>query len=221
MKYDDYMKDNEYLEDCESEKLEHYDECDTGDLETSKRKRLIEVEEVLGKGTAETIVEVCIPLCPPAFEVLKELVSKKVIFDALVASKGKVFVNGRILKDIPYKTRARVCEPGCPKISKLTFGDIRHVTAEIPFALCIDVPKAFKGAKVVVIDTDVNSIEIPNHKECIPGKCVAVCEPAFKKLDTCQRRLFKSLTEKDCISVTVKVVKDVIMGIHDADGEPC
>lgn len=215
MKYDDYLMDNEYMTDTDAEALEPCDDCD-GDME-KPRRRLIEVEEVLGIGSAETIVEVCVPLCPPAFEVLKDLVTKDVEFDALVASKGKVFVNGRVIKDIPYKTRVKTCTPGCQKVSKLTFGDIRHVTAEIPFALCIDVPKAFKGAKVVVTDFEINSVEIPNHKDCIPGKCVPFCEPLAKRMDTCQKRLFKSVTEKDCIKVTVKVVKDVIMHLPDGD----
>lgn len=214
MKYDDYMMDNEYMA-TEGENLEPCEEC-MGPKGTSPKRRMIEVEEVLGEGTAETTVEICIPLCPPAFEILDDLVTKVVEFDAVVASKGKVFVNGRVIKDIPYKTRVRACVPSCENVSKLTFGDIRHVTAEIPFALCIDVPQAFKGAKVVVLSYDINSIEIPNHTECIPNKCVPVCEPMFKKIDTCQRKLFKSLTEKDCISVTVKVVKDVIIQVPEA-----
>jgi hypothetical protein len=216
MKYDDYTMNSEYTTGEDMEELEPCtDGCTDGSPESVSRKykKMIEVEEVVGMGSEETIVEVCIPLNPPAFEIMEDLITKDVIFDALIASEGKVFVNGRIIKDIPYKTRVKVCVPGCENISKLTFGNVKHVTAEIPFALCIDVPGAKKGLKVVVLDFNVNSVEIPNHTNCLPNKCIAVCEPPFKKMDPCMRRLFCSLTEKDCISVKVKVVKDSIITV--------
>lgn len=209
--YDDYMDENQCLDDQGLEPCEEYD----GYKDCKKKKRMIEVEEVLGIGSAETIVEICVPLRPPAFEVVKELITKEVEFDALVASKGKVFINGRVVKDIPYKTRVRTCAPSCQNVSKATYGDLRHVTVEVPFALCIDVPEAHKGDKVVVLDYDVNSVEIPNHTNCIPNSCVAKCEPLYLKKDTCSRKLFCSLTEKDCIFVKVKVVKDAIIWVPE------
>lgn len=222
MKYDDYMMENEYMDSCGNEEnLEPCGECayPGENPPMASRGRMIEVEEVLGTGTAETTTEICIPLCPPAFEVLDELVTKRIEFDAVVASKGKVFINGRVIKDIPYKTRVRRCVPGCNSISKLTYGNIRHVTAEVPFALCIDIPAAYKGSKAVVLNYDVESIEIPNHTNCLPGKCISRCEPAYKREDPCMRKLICSITEKDCISVTVKVVKDVIMTVPGTDAQ--
>lgn len=209
--YNEYMDEDQCVDDKELEPCEDYAEY----KDFKKKKRMIEVEEVLGIGSAETIVEICVPLRPPAFEVVKELITKEVEFDALVASKGKVFVNGRVIKDIPYKTKERVCAPSCPAVSKATYGNLRHVTVEVPFALCIDIPEAHKGDKVVVLDFDVNSIEIPNHTNCIPNSCVAQCEPKFLKKDPCNKRLFCSLTEKDCISVKVKVVKDTIIWVPE------
>lgn len=216
MKYDDYMND-EYMND--GDELEACEECEEPEEKFTKKTKMIEVEEVLGIGSSETVVEVCIPLCPPAFEILHELISKNVEFDALVASKGKVFINGRIVKDIPYKTRVKTCLPGCERISKLTFGNIKHVTAEVPFALCIDVPESFKGAKVVVLETDVNSVEIPNFVNCLPNRCEPKCEPLALRLDNCHRKLICSITEKDCIFVKVKVVKDSIMTIPCKDAK--
>lgn len=216
MNYEDYPMYNEYIDDANTEKLEPCES--TYDEEDYKhKKRMIEVEEVLGTGSAETTVEVCIPLCPPAFEILDNLVTKVVEFDAIVATKGKVFINGRVIKDIPYKTKERSCYPSCNRIEKITYGNIKHATAEIPFALCIDVPQAFKGAKVVVLNYDVTSVEIPYHTPCAPKACVSKCEPLPMKLDTCQRKLFRSITEKDCISVTVKVVKESIMNVPNMD----
>ena len=212
MKYDDYEMNDKYMEDeyCEQEDL---DTCEDYDGGHKAKRKLIEVEEVLGVGSAETVVEICVPLRPPAFEVVTELITKDVIFDALVASKGKVFINGRVIKDIPYKTKERTCFPSCTAVSKAVYGNLRHVTVEVPFALCVDVPEACKGHKVVVLDFEVTSVEIPNHKNCIPNSCVAECESPYKKFDPCQRKLFCSLTEKDCIFVKVKVVKDVIIAV--------
>lgn len=216
MKYDEYVKDDEYMKDGEDH-YDSYDECyDECDHHDNKPK-MIEVEEVLGIGSAETTTEICVNLCPPAFEIMEELVTKTVEFDALVAAKGKVFVNGRVIKDIPYKTRVRTTIPDCPKISKAVFGDIKHVTVETPFALCIDIPESFKGAKVVVLDYDVDSVEIPYNTRCIPDKCVSKCQPEFKRLDPCQKKLICSITEKDCIFVKVKVVKDVIIKVPGKD----
>lgn len=209
--YDSYEEKDDYIDDnfCEEDYMEEYD----SERFKPTRKKKIEVEEVVDIGAAETITEVCVPLRPPAFEVVTDLITKEVIFDVLVASKGKVFVNGRIIKDVPYKTKARTTFPDCPNVSKATYGDIRHVTLEIPFALCIDVPKAKKGDKVVVLDWEVTQVDIPNHTNCIPNSCVAKCEPFAKRFDTCFKRPFCSLTEKDCIWVKVKVVKDVIIEV--------
>jgi hypothetical protein len=212
MRYDDY-KDKDYIdENCEEYMDEGMGQCE-GTEPTGQKRRMIEVEEVLGTGSAETTVEVCIPLNPPAFEVMEELVTRKLEFDALVATKGKVFINARLIKDIPYKTRVRKCVPGCPKIESITYGNIRHATVEIPVALCIDIPEACKGHKVVVLDYEINSVDIPFNTNCIPGKCISACENPVKRMDPCMRRLFCSITEKDCISVTVKVVKDVIIEV--------
>lgn len=216
MKYDDTMND-EYMND-NLEQSDQYDDC-CEDRPEARKLRTIEVEEVLGTGSSETITEICVNLCPPAFEILDELVTKKVEFDALVASKGKVFINGRVIKDIPYKTRVRTCRPSCSRIERVVYGNIRHVTVEVPFALCIDIPESFKGAKVVVLDYDVNSVELPFNTRCVPEACVSKCENPILRDDPCQRRLIHSITEKDCISVTVKVVKDVIINIPATDAQ--
>jgi hypothetical protein len=194
-KYDNFMPEEEInkkpCEECpEFEKPEHdkFEEC----CEPKPMPKKIEVDEVLGVGEAETNFEVCIPVIPPAFEILENLIKKTIEFDTLVATDGKVFVNARLIKNIPFKTKQRTVAPVCSGISKIVFGDIRHVTVEIPFSLCIDIPKAEKGAKVVVLDTDINSVEIPHFISC---KC----------------KIIKSITEKDCVRVKVKVVKDRIL----------
>lgn len=217
MNFDNYMNDGEYMTQEPAEYGSCEDCCEDPGTTQPTRPRMIEVEEVLGTGTSETISEICVNLCPPAFEILDMLVTKKVEFDALVASKGKVFINGRVIKDIPYKTRVKTCRPSCTRIEKAVYGNIRHVTVEVPFALCIDIPEAFKGAKVVVLNYDVTSVEIPYNTNCAPGACVSKCENPVLRMDPCQRRLICSITEKDCISVTVKVVRDVIITVPGSD----
>lgn len=167
---------------------EKYEEC----CKHKKVSKKIEVEEVLGTGEAETNFEVCIPVVPPAFEILENLEKKTIEFDNLIATDGKVFINARLIKNIPFKTKIKTLIPTCKEVSKIVFGDIRHVTVEIPFSLCIDIPKAFKGAKVVVLNTEIDSVDIPNFISC-------------------KSKIIKSITEKDCVRVKVKVVKDKVI----------
>jgi hypothetical protein len=186
-------------------KEEKYDMTDDG--YDHMKKQLIEVEKVVGMGSAETFLEVCVPLCPPAIEVPEGLIDKKIVIDTAIASHGKVFINGRIIKNIPYKTRCETIHPPCGKISSLTFGNLKHATFTAPFALCINVPHAKKGDKVVVLEKKVTSVEIPNFVRC------GVCEPSYLRKDTCTTRLIKSVTEKDCIFIKVKVVEPMMMHV--------
>lgn len=186
-----YEEDREFPEpDFEKIDTEKYEEC----CKHKKVPKKVEVEEVIGIGEAETNFEVCIPIIPPAFEILENLEKKTIVFETLAATDGKVFVNAKLIKNIPFKTKIKTVIPTCKDISKIVFGDIRHVTVEIPFSLCIDIPKAFKGAKVVVLDTEIDSVDIPNFISC-------------------KSKIIKSITEKDCVKVKVKVVKDEMVCI--------
>jgi hypothetical protein len=161
-------------------------------LPKGRHRRMIEVEKVLGMGTGNTTVEVCIPLCPPAVQVFDCLSREEVKFDALIAKNGKVFINGRLFKCIPYSTRCGPAHADCHGSGCAVFGATRNAIAEVPFIICVDVPGAVKGAKAVVVDYDVTSVNLPNYGCCNP------C-------------LIRSITEKDCISVKVKVVEPHIM----------
>lgn len=220
MEYKDgYEKYDEYLGDEKD-----YTEDEYGKYEDEYKvmpKKMVEVEEVLGIGHEETVVEVCIPFCPPAFEVEDKLIGRRLVFDALIAGKDKVFVNGRLIKNVPYKTKCVVKRPECDRVSKLTLGNMKHATAEIPFAMCIKVPGAEKGAKVVVLKYEVSSVEIPNIFGCAPNSCVGRCEPAYLRMDTCLDRPIRSITEKDCIFVKVKVVKPTIITLPHKPYEEC
>lgn len=158
---------------------------------TKKRRRMFEIDKVVGMGSGETFVDICIPLCPPAVEVLSCIAAEDVKFDVLAAKKGKVFINGRLFKNIPYRTRQGFLhkDPCCG--TDFICGT-KCAVAEVPFMLCINVPGAVEGNKVVVLDYEINAVNIPNYG----------C-----------RCLIRSITEKDCISVKVKVVKPQIIHI--------
>jgi len=163
-------------------------------LGVSNRRRTIEVPEVLGVGEGETLVEVCIPVIPPGFAILFNLIEKRLVFDALVAARDKVFVNGRLIKKIPFEVCDRSVTPVVGNVSRITLSNIRSITIEAPFALCIKVKGSQKGAQVVVLDYKIDSVELPNLR-CPNLPCI------------------RSITEKDCISVKVKVVEDVMITV--------
>lgn len=155
----------------------------------------IEVPEVLGINTGNVFVEVCIPILPPGFAVLYDLIEKRLVFDALVASNGRVFINGRLIKKIPFETCDSSVVPTSGNISRITLSNVRAVTVEVPFGLCIPLKESVKGARVVVLDYDIDSVEIPNLR-CPQLPCV------------------RTITEKDCITIKVKVEQDTIITVR-------
>lgn len=163
------------------------------ELPEEERRRVFEADRVLGVGEGTANFEVRIPIVPFAFEVLKNQIEKTIVFDALIAVDGKVFINARLIKNIPFKTCQRAVAPRCSNISRITIGDIRHVTVEIPFSLCINIRNSVRGARVVVLESKVDSVEILNPAR--PGG-----------------RLIASITEKDCVFVRVKVVSNEELG---------
>ena len=208
MEYEDeYIMDEEEDEEA-SEDIEENDfDHEYTDEYSSNYKKEVDVQEIIGTGAAETTIETRIPLIPPAIEIAQSLIKKKVIFDVLTAAKNKVFVKGRVIKDIPYKSKAQALQPGSQKISRLIFGSVKHVTAEIPFELCIDAKGSVKGGRVVILKSKVDSAEILNPLGTVPHDCISFGKPSVLKFNNCNKRLFRSITEKECIFVKVKVVK--------------
>lgn len=143
---------------------------------------------VLGEGEGNVNFEALIPLIPPAFEVLTNQIERTIVFDVLAASDGRVFINGRLIKNIPFKTRSAVIRPRCSNVSRLVIGDIRHVTAVIPFSLVIPVTGSVRGASVVAVSSAVDSVEVLNIARIRAG------------------RLIRSITEKDLVTVRVRVL---------------
>lgn len=156
--------------------------------------RRIEVPEVLGEGEGNTVIELCIPIIPPGFTILFNSIERNVIFDALVASNGKVFVNGRLIKKIPFETCDQSVTPVTGNITRITLSNVRAITVEAPFTLCIPVRGAARGTRAVVLNTTIDSVELPNLR-CPELQCI------------------RSVTEKDCITVRVKVERDTIITV--------
>lgn len=208
MEYEDeYIMDEEEDEEA-SEDIEENDfDYEYTDEYNNNYKKEVDIQEIIGTGAAETTIETRIPLIPPAIEISESLIKKEVIFDVLISAKNKVFVKGRLIKDIPYKTKVEALRPGSQKISKLTFGSAKHVTAEIPFTLCIDVKGSVKGGRVVILKSNVDSEEISKPLGTVPHDCISVGKTSVLKPNSCNKRLFRSFTEKECIFVKVKVIK--------------
>jgi len=169
--------------------------CPTGnDVLGVSNEKTIEVPEVLGIGEGNTFVEVCIPIVPPGLTILFSLIERSLVFDALVATNGKVFINGRLIKKIPFETCDNAVTPTSGQISRIVLSNVRAVTIEVPFALCISLPESVRGARVVVLNTNIDSVELPNLR-CPEQPCI------------------RSVTEKDCISVRVKVERDTMIRV--------
>jgi hypothetical protein len=205
--YGGYGKYDEYGKSMKHDKHEGYEDYEEYSKHGMKKKEMVEVDKVLGMGKGEKVIEVCIPLTPPAFKILEELIEKKIVIDQKIAARGKVFINGRLIKNVPFKTATSTVRPTTGRVSRITFGSVRHATFESQFSLCINVPGSVKGAKVVVLEAKVESVEIPRHVPC------GACEPVIPVGPNCPVRPILSLIEKDCIIVKVKVVKPMMASL--------
>lgn len=146
-------------------------------------KQVIQVPVVVASNTAQVLVVTEIPLTPPAF--LIEQIHKLIKIDDCVASCDKVIINGRLIKNITFKT---VKERDCHGDLNRVCGDVRHCTVEIPFHLFVEV----KGAK----DGDLCEVED------------AIVAGEFDKLiDPNQDGTFNKLLEKVVIKVRAKAVR--------------
>jgi hypothetical protein len=163
-------------------------------LGTTASGRTIEVPEVLGINEGNTFVELCIPIIPPGFSILFNSIERHVVFDALVAADNKVFINGRLIKKIPFETCDRSVTPVSGNITRITVSNVRAVTVEAVFSLCIPVKGSVRGGRVVVLNTKIDSVDLPNLR-CPELSCI------------------RSVTEKDCITVRVKVERDTMITV--------
>lgn len=157
---------------------------------------VIQTPVVVNANTAQVLVVTEIPLTPPAFKI--DEIHKLIEIDDCAAVCDKVIINGRLIKNITFKTAKewdhkhglnRVC------------GDVRHCTVEIPFHLFIDVP----GSR----DGDICEVED------------AIVAGEFDKLvDKNHDGTFNKLLEKVVIKVRAKVVRRKWLKVNAQDVTP-
>lgn len=146
-------------------------------------KHEIEVPVVVNSNTAQVLVVTEIPLTPPAFKIAE--IHKLIEIDECVAVCDKVIINGRLIKNIVFKT---LKERDCHHDLRRVCGDVRHCTVEIPFHLFVEVPGSKEGDKCEVED--------------------AIVAGEFDKLvdENCDGT-FNKLLEKVVIKVRAKVIR--------------
>lgn len=157
---------------------------------------IIEVPVVINSNTAEVLVVTEIPLTPPAFKI--DEIHKLIEIDDCVASCDKVIVNGRLIKNVTFKTAK---ERDCHGDLKRVCGDVRHCTVEIPFHLFVEVPGAKDGDRCEVED--------------------AIVAGEFDKLvDRNHDGTFNKLLEKVVIKVRAKAVRTRHLKVDADDVTP-
>ncbi len=159
-------------------------------------KFVIQVPVVVNQNSAQVLVVTEIPLTPPAFKI--DEIHKLIEIDDCAAACDKVIINGRLIKNITYKT---LKERDCHHDLKRVCGDVRHCTVEIPFHLFVDVVGAEDGDDCEVID--------------------AIVAGEFDKLiDKNSDGTFNKLLEKVVIKVLAKVTRKKHLKVSATDVTP-
>lgn len=159
-------------------------------------KYTIEVPVVVNSNTAQVLVVTEIPLTPPAFKI--DEIHKLIEIDDCATTCDKVIINGRLIKNVTYKTaKERDCHGDLHRVC----GDVRHCTVEIPFHLFVELPGAKEGDKCEVED--------------------AIVAGEFDKLvDRNHDGTFNKLLEKVVIKVRAKAVRLRRLKVDASDVTP-
>ena len=167
-------------------------------MEKEKNRMCVKVPEVIGKNYCQVLLETEIPFAPgyPAMEIkdiLKEV--KELIFSVCT---DKVLVNGILHKNINYKTYENACKIkcNCDDIDVI-YGNLKHVSVNLPFSSYIDIPGARQGDSV--------EVEFAGVEDCCELDMLK--DPYFVK--GCETPVYKKLKEKVIVKVEVKVLRPV------------
>lgn len=161
-----------------------------------KEKKCVKVPEVIGRNHCNVLLEQDIPFAPgyPAFEI-KDIT--KVVTDlVLQVCKDKVLINGKLQKNINYKT-LECCSKfncNCTDIN-VSYGDVRHVHVAIPFNAYIEVPGARIGDSVEIEYAGVED-------DC---ELDILMDPCYVK--GCEAPVYKKVREKVIVKIDVKVLR--------------
>ena len=174
---DYYLNENE----CKNEKTK--DKC-------------VKVPEVIGRNSCQVLTEIVIPFpCKYPALAIKDI-QKRVTNLIVYVCKDKVLINGVLHKNINYKTyegNEEICYE-CEKLD-VKFGDVKHVSVDIPFKCFIDIPGARLG--------DDYQVEFAGVEDCCE---LDILEDPVK-LPDCKAVVYKALREKAIIKIDLKVLR--------------
>jgi hypothetical protein len=150
---------------------------------------------LVGEDAGQTLEDVEVTFPSPAVEI--EEPTKRVEIVRCEVIPGKVIVVGRVIKNIPFKTRGEETTlPGRPRV-RVICGDVRHCTLIIPFRLFIVIPGAREGDTCDVVEA------------CILGEVDTL-------IDDNGDGLFERLSETIDIHVRVRVTRDTVVNVTGA-----
>jgi hypothetical protein len=154
---------------------------------------------LVGENSNQTLEDVEVTFPTPALDV--EAPEKRVEITRCEAIPGKVIVVGRVVKNIPFKTRSSESvlpgEPGERRRVRVVCGDLRHCTLFIPFRLFITIPGAMEGDVCDVVEA------------CVLGEVDTL-------IDDNGDGLFERLQETIDIHVRVRVTRDTVVNVSGA-----
>lgn len=163
-----------------------------------KEKKCVKVPEVIGRNHCQILLETEIPFAPgyPALDI-KDIM-KDVRDLVMSVCTDKVLINGKLHKNINYKTFDCTGRVKCHcEDLEVVYGDVRHVGIDIPFAGYIDIPGARPGDYVEV---EFAGVEDACELDMLKDPCY---------VRGCKYPVYKKLKEKVIVKIDVKVLRPV------------
>lgn len=152
---------------------------------------------LVGEDSNQILEDVEVTFPSPAVEIDEP--TKRVEVERCEAIPGKVIVVGRVVKNIPFKTRSG--ESSLPRDGRrrvrVVCGDLRHCTLFIPFRIFIEIPGAREGDTCEVVEA------------CVLGEVDTL-------IDDNGDGLFERLEETIDIHVRVRVTRDTVVNVSGA-----
>lgn len=161
-----------------------------------KEKKCVKVPEVIGRNHTCVLLEQEIPFAPgyPALEIKD--ITKEVKDLVLSVCKDKVLINGKLHKNINYKTLETTGKYTCScNDIDIAYGDVRHVHVAIPFSAYVEVPCARPGDNVEIEFAGVED-------NC---ELDILIDPCYVK--GCDLPVFKKVREKVLVKIDLKVLR--------------
>ncbi|HYF94100.1 MAG TPA: SPOCS domain-containing protein [Symbiobacteriaceae bacterium] len=152
---------------------------------------------LVGEDSSQVLEDVEVTFPTPVVEIDEP--TKRVEIIRCEAIPGKVIIVGRVIKNIPFKTRSgESFLPGEGRRRvRVVCGDLRHCTLFIPFRLFVEIPGAQEGDTCDVIEA------------CVLGEVDTL-------IDDDGDGLFERLQETIDIHVRVRVTRDTVVTVSGA-----